>query len=34
LIKTYHHHMSNTRYYDINNKIGHPNLYRYIVPSL
>jgi hypothetical protein len=31
VIKTYHHHISNIRYYDINNKIGHPSLYRYIV---
>jgi hypothetical protein len=33
LIKTYHHHMSNIRYYDINVKVGHPDLYRYIVIS-
>ncbi len=31
VIKTYHHHISNTRYYDINVKVGQPNLYRYIV---
>jgi hypothetical protein len=31
VIKTYHHHISNIRYYDINNKVGQPNLYRYIV---
>jgi hypothetical protein len=31
VIKTYHHHISRIRYYDINNKVGKPNLYRYIV---
>ena len=31
IIKTYHHHLSYKRYYDINNKIGDFRYYRYII---